>query len=352
MSDSGRTWNLLATVLVALALGAYFFLFPEPLGAELTPLARWSDALAPVARAQDAPVDALLPFSAGHRYGYFTKDGSWAFLADTEAGVQVGDQSYLLLGAEPSLYDAGGSPGTDIPGFPFFNRGRLFSAGADGASVSAFDQFGTLVWTYALPVQVSAFASSERLAVAGTVGGVVQGIGMDGRTEFSFAPGGSRLEAILGLDVSPSGDLVAMVCGADRQRLVVLGKGGSDYRVVSHRYLDSDYREPVRVAFLDGGRWVLYRSDSGIGVWSSDGSLDTVLSVNADDFSVWYDEESSRAYVAARLPDSLSLVAFEPPNRILGRLALPPDTEYIRMDGGTLYFGTQTRLSRIDFVEE
>ena len=99
-------------------------------------------------------------------------------------------------------------------------------------------------------------------------------------------------------------------------------------------------------------RYVLYRRPDGIGIWSVDGKIDELLPIMAEDFTVYYDSERDLAYVAARTRDSLSIVAFQPPTRILGRVELPQSSEFVRMDSSALYFGGMDGLYKIVFLEE
>jgi hypothetical protein len=144
-------------------------------------------------------------------------------------------------------------------GLPFFSSGRLFSASMDGTTVTSHGKDGMSLWNHAFPSQVSAFAANEDMVIGGTVDGWLEAVNTTGERVLRFAPGGSRLPVILGVGVSPSSSWIAMLSGLDAQRLVVLGRGKSDYRVVSHRYLESAYREPARVAVLGDDRHVLYR---------------------------------------------------------------------------------------------
>ena len=208
------------------------------------------------------------------------------------------------------------------------------------------------MWSYRFPVQLSAFASAPGLAVGGTVDGWIEGIDANGATAFTFSPGGSRLPVILGLAVSPTAEWVAAVAGLDRQRLLVLGRGGTDYRVASHRYLDSDYRSPVPLAFLGDEGYVLYMRPDGIGVWSLDGSVDGLLPVKAYDFQAAVDRDGGVAYLVARTGGDSELVAFRPPSRILGRIRLPADLQYLYLQRSSVYFCAADRLARIDFRRE
>jgi len=228
----------------------------------------------------------------------------------------------------------------------------LFSAEGDGTGVSAYDARGARQWSYSFPCQLSAFAAGDDLVVGGTVDGWLEGVSFDGSRAFSMAPGGSRLSVILGLGVSRSGDWVAAVSGIDRQRLVVLGRGGADYRVASHTYLETDYREPVRVIVMEDDRHVLYRRPDGIGVWAVDGTVDEVLPVKADDFDVAMDAVRGISYLVARRGNKSEIVAFRLPATLLGRIALPDSSEYVRFSGSSVFIGGREWLGRFDFVED
>lgn len=353
MVESGRTWRLGISLLALVLIVAYFFLFPEGLPSELGLRAQW--------RVSSGLTDGFgavsdgIPFSFQDRFGYFSPDGRARSIGPSLAATQMSAERYIVRDSvtSSSLFDAEGKLLGRIQGYgPFFVGDRLFSATPDGLGLRAHDAFASVQWLYLFPSHLSAFDASPTLAIGGTVDGTIEGVAQDGSRVFSFAPGGSRLQVILGLALSPSSSHIAAISGIDPQRLVVLGQGAGDYRVVSHRYLESDYREPVRVAFMPDERFVLYRRPDGIGIWSVDGKIDELLPIMAEDFTVYYDSERDLAYVAARTRDSLSIVAFQPPTRILGRVELPQSSEFVRMDSSALYFGGMDGLYKIVFLEE
>jgi hypothetical protein len=339
--------------LVLALIVAYFFLFPETLPAELGLRAQWRVSSAATGRF--AAVDMGIPFSFQDRFGYISPDGRSSSIGLSAGGAQISGGCYVLSASPTSsaLFDADGKPIGSIDGYgPFFVGDRLFSATPDGLGLRAHDAFGSVQWLYMFPSHLSAFDASPTLAIGGTVDGSIEGVALDGSKVFSFAPGGSRLQVILGLAIDPSAKHIAAISGIDPQRLVVLGQGAGDYRVISHRYLDSDYREPARVAFMPGERYVLYRRPDGIGIWSVDGKVDELLPITAEDFRVYYDEARDLAYVAARTKDSLSIVAFQPPTRILGRVELPLQSEFVHVEASALYFGGMDGLYKLVFLEE
>ncbi len=96
---------------------------------------------------------------------------------------------------------------------------------------------------------------------------------------------------------------------------------------------------------------MLFRSE-GIGISDIGGSIHKVLPLSAEDFSVHYDPDCGRAYIAARTDDAMTIVAFVPPDRLLGSVSLPADSEFIQVIGSTLYFADLKSLSSLSFLEE
>jgi len=347
------TFSVLGTIVVILV---YFFVFAEPLSAELSAVPQWKVALGVGAAGTASAPAELLAFAAGNRYGYFSPDGELALIAEAQTGAPVADTSYIEPSSAKTAAVLRNPRGEEITKFtaalPFYASGRLFSAEGDGTALIAYDEYGSKAWSYSFPCQLGAFSAGDQLVVGGTVDGWLEGVDARGQNVFSFAPGGSRLPVVLGVGVSRSGNWVAAVTGIDRQRLIVLGRGAHDYRVASHRYLESDFREPVRVIVMEDDRHVLYRRDDGIGVWSVDGSIDTVLPVRADTFDVALDDSRGIAYLVARRGRKSEIVAFRLPATLLGRIALPDSSEFVRFSGSSVYIGGRTWLARFDFMED
>lgn len=347
------TFSVLGIVVVMLV---YFFIFAEPLSAELSAVPQWRVFLDVDDTGSPASGPNLLAFAAGNRYGYFSPDGVMVHIAEAQAVIPISDSSYVLPPSGKNsavlMSPRGGQLAESTALLPFYSSGRLFSAEGDGTALSSYDEFGHKSWSYTFSCQLGAFSAGDKIVVGGTVDGWLEGVNAEGRNVFSFAPGGSRLPVVLGVGVSRSGDWVAAVTGIDKQRLVVLGRGGNDYRVASHRYLESDFREPVRVIVMEDDRHVLYRRDDGIGIWAVDGSIDTVLPVKADTFDVALDDSKGIAYLVARRGKKSEIVAFRLPDTLLGRISLPDSTEFVRFEGSSAYIGSQTWLARFDFVED
>ena len=352
------------TILIAiLALVLYIFLCSEPLSPELSAIPRWKTVLyssggenPASGSASGSQVTQQIAFLSGGRFGYFHADGTVAYMSESKGNVAISDASYISIPVNGTGGILKSSNNVEIAALkavsPFFVSGRLYSAKADGTGVTSFDEHGLERWSYIFPCQISAFASGEALSVGGTIDGWLEGVDKNGKKVFSFSPGGSRLPVILGAAVSGSGDWIAAVSGIDRQRLVVLGRGGADYRVMSHRFLESDFREPIRIVIMEDDTHVLYRRNDGVGVWSVDGKVDEVLPVLAEDFEVSIDPDHRIALLAARQGKAKSITVFRTPSTLLGTINLPDSSDFIRIQGSSIYFGGPTWIARLDLVEE
>jgi hypothetical protein len=357
MNEQLERHPVFRSIVLIIGVLVYFFIGAEPLSKEFTARPAWRTALQPLPSTEILP--GAFEFSTGDWYGFIAEDGRLGLSANTPGGAVISDWAYVALsdgavsGTSHELRGPDGQLlGTLPSGAPFFSGIRLFSASMDGTTLSAHGQDGAAAWTHTFPSQLSAFAANDDLAIGGTVDGWLEAVNTEGDRVLRFAPGGSRLPVILGVGISPSSSWIAILSGLDRQRLVVLGRGKSDYRVVSHRYLESDFRVPARVTVLGDDRHVLYRQPDGIGVWEVSGKASTILPVKADDFDVYYDSAQGLAYLVARSAGAAELVVFRPPAKLLGRIDLGTGLDVVRASEATVYLATPSAIARLDFIEE
>ena len=285
MEEIGKK-RFAAAAVVATGI-AYFLFCATPLQKELILVPGWTRSVskapaASPARTQGSPI----PFRLGDRYGYFTPEGSILFTATVSYGVAMAGDAFAKYErlSEGFLIESPGGAGivrVSSVGYPFFAAGRRFVVMPDQAAVSELGKGGAAAWTYQFPSVVTAFDASPSVAVFGLMDGSIVGLDRSGAVVLDFSPGGSRLSGVYGVAVSPDGLLVAAVTGIDRQRLVVMEKRSAAYRVTYHRYLASDYRRPVRIAFTPDGRRLEYESPSGVGVYDRDTRGETIVSLPA-----------------------------------------------------------------------
>jgi hypothetical protein len=173
-----------------------------------------------------------------------------------------------------------------------------------------------------------------------------------GKSVLSFAPGGSRIEVTLGVALDPRGEAIAAVCGADRQRFILLVRKGGAFKVQYHRYLDSDYREPVTVRFTGDGRYVLYRQSEGIAVYDRETGRESLLPLRAESFDLASDASGGLEFIFFRAARTGGVVCFEPPARVIFSYPLPGGALWTRHLDRSLYLGSGAVVGRIDISEE
>lgn len=372
MEESGK--RHLVTTLVALTGVLYFFICAIPLPKELVLAPSWAKpipstgsdlgpAATVVAQASSlkagAPLHSyLLPGS----FGWFDGEGRTITAAPIAFGAAVSDSGYIAFDRTSTQLSLRTPLGRDVAklpqaGYPFFGGGRLFVVHPGQSSVSEFSEEGKLLWTRDFSSVVTAFDASPSLALFGLMDGGLVGLDPSGKVLLSFSPGGSRIAGVYGCAVSPDGQLAAAICGLDKQRLVVLEKRSTAYRVTWHRYLDSDYRRPVGLAFTSDGRYLVYEKPSGLGIYGRDGRDEASLkSLSLIGLGLSNTTRSILLAVEGSGEDK-ALVCASPGGARLFSLPFTAASAWPRVSGDSIFLALGGKdaaagLIRIDFKEE
>lgn len=358
MRDVDERPNRFLYALIAFGFFLYFFAAAVPLRKELSLHPSWAVSVSRDAdTAPAANPQKTLSFQLGDRYGSVTSDGTLAWSRGSAFDVAVSDARVIPYARQSSRLEAFGPTGTPLfriqaEGWPFFRSGRLFLVSPEMDRVSEYSPEGMLLWSYDFPFKLTDFDASGSLAVAGMLDGGIECVDSRGRTVLSFAPGGSRIEVVLGVALDPREEAIAAVCGADRQRFILLVKKGGAFKVQYHKYLESDYREPVTVRFTRDGRYVLYRQSEGIAVYDRETGRESTIPVRAQGFELAADAPRGLEYLFVRTARTNSVVCFEPPARVIFSYTLPGGAFWSRFMDGSLFLGTGDELGRIDISEE
>jgi len=271
----------------------YFFVCAPPLPRELGIEPVWSRKIEVASGELPAMpgyaengAGAVHSFRLGATFGYFDEGGKAIVSANVPFNVAVSDDAYMVYDREPAALtmktpDGRVSARISEPGYPFFGGGRTFVMHPGQTSVAEIGKDGRAVWSRDFTSIVTAFDARPGLALFGLMDGRLVGIAPDGAVLLDFAPGGSRIEGVYGCAVSPDGSMAAAICGLDKQRLVVLEKRSAAYRVAWHRWLESDFRRPVSMAFTEDGAHLLYESPSGLGIYATGSRTETSVSSRA-----------------------------------------------------------------------
>ena len=368
MEEIGK--RRVAAALVIVVLLAYFLVCAFPLQKEFVLVPAWAKSLSVASAAQTANASArqkvvseakasgeeVIPFRLGDRYGYFSPDGNILFSAVADYGVALAPDAYATYDRLSEGFTIKSPYGAELArvaaiGYPFFAAGRRFVIGPDQMTVSELSESGAVKWSYQLASIATAFDASASLAVFGLIDGTIVGLDPTGKAVLDFAPGGSRIAGVYGVAASPDGLLVAAVTGADKQRLVILEKRSAAYRVAYHRYLSSDYRRPVYIAFTGDGSRLAYESPSGIAVYDRGTKRETIISVPATTRLGQTMQGGQLMVFLSGRGDTKRLVCTALPDRRVLDVPVKASLAFVEARDDSLFLGADDSLVRMDFEE-
>jgi hypothetical protein len=348
-------------VAAAIAAGlVYFFVCAQPLNKEYVLAPVWTRALPQAPQSPGAvPTQgvAVHPFKLGDSFGYFDAEGRVLFAESTPYGVALAPDAFALYDRISEGFTIRSPAGADIakvnsPGYPFFASGRRFLLGPDQCAVSELGPTGAVVWTRYFGSVITAFGASRSLAVFGLMDGTLVGVDATGAESFSFAPGGSRIPGVYGVAVSPDGLLAAAVCGLDKQRLVVLERRATAYRVTYHRWLESDFRRPIAMSFTDDGRRLVYEAPGGAGVYDVGTRKESVIAASAVGRVGASLDESRMLVLLAGAGIERRLVCAVPSDKRIVDLPISASQSFLEVEGCSFFIGANEYLVRLDLKEE
>jgi hypothetical protein len=366
MEETGKK-RLVGALAVAAGI-AYFLVCAHPLPKELVLAPSWSRLLssAPIvpaagtsAAGTSAAGTSAMPFQLGGKYGYFSADGKLIFAATPAYGVAMAPDAYAAYERLSEGFAIKSPFGSELArvkalGYPFFAASRRFVIGPDQAAVSELSADGRVAWSRRFGSVVTAFAASPSLAVFGLMDGTMVGMDRSGSEVLSFAPGGSRIPGIYGVAVSPDGQIVAAISGLDKQRFVVMEKRVSAYRVAYHRWLDSDYRRPVTMAFTSDGRRLVFESPVGVGVYERGGAgagRESFLPIAAPSGLGLSARGGELLVFLSGLGADKRLVCASLPDRLVVDAPLSAKDAFVLTSGDSIFIGADDRIARLDLRE-
>lgn len=367
MEETGKRRLVIA---LAFFVGlVYFFVCAAPLPRELGMEPVWSRKIR--AAAGELPAMAghsgegpasVHSFRLGTTFGYYDENGGSITVATVPFNVALSDDEYIVYDREPAVLalrtpDGRVSAKIAEPGYPFFGGGRLFVMHPGQTSVAEIGKDGRAIWSRDFSSIVTAFDARPGMALFGLMDGRLVGVAPDGTVLLDFAPGGSRIEAIYGCAVSPDSLTAAAICGLDKQRLVVLEKRSAAYRVSWHRWLESDFRRPVSMAFTDDGEHLVYESPKGLGIYGRGSRAEISVSTKAlSNIGLASPSRGILLAVEGAGPERNLLCASVGGKRLFS-LPFSGEASFASLSADAVFLGVAaadgtSRLMRLDFKEE
>ena len=287
--DVAQQRKRLRFIVIFLIFIAYFIIAARPIPRETILTPKWLSSLESGSETPDNSgnletdtsgnaenAERLLPFTLGSRFGYVGKDGSFAINKLKTGQIYLSENLWTEYAAEPSMIEIKDIPGNTVieisgaKGYPVLLDNRIFILGSEQNALSEIDSNGGVIWTYEFGAPLTCIDAAAGLVLTGSIDGIVEILDSQGKRIFFFEPGGSRYAVITGCALSNSGSRFAVICGIDQQRFLLLERYGSDgdYKVVHHEFLDTGFRRPVHISFVDQDQRVIYERREGIGCYN------------------------------------------------------------------------------------
>lgn len=262
--EQKKSFPLAAVIVIGLVLAlAHLFLFPR----ETRPTGSWraESAVELTVARPDFPLNPAGEFfQYGSSLGYIDPEGGVPLWQQT-SGVLSGN-SALALTFDPALgtgwiFDRNGISETSAAFVPFVRHSYLFALEENQLGFSMVDRQGKRLWSRSRAAMMTAVEAGQGVIAAGDLSGVVELYDASGSILTRYQPGGSRLEVIYQLAVSPDGSQVLVVSGMEPKRLVVLEKGTQEYIPIEHETMEDARRFPGELRFLSTGLFAFTDQD-------------------------------------------------------------------------------------------
>jgi hypothetical protein len=270
---------------VFLLFVVYFFIASRPIPPETVLSPRWlssleSDRPILINSAEQSPHEGAeppLPFTLGGRFGYVDTGGRFLLNKLKTGEITLSENQWAEYEAEPEGIEIKNIAEetmvniNDPRGYPLLLDNRIFILGSEQNELSEIDPDGNILWTYDFGAPLTCIDAAAGLVLTGSIDGVIEILDSKGQRIFFFEPGGSRYSVILGCALSRNGSRLGIICGIDEQRFLLLeryGNMGGEYKVIYHEFLESGFRRPVYVLFIDQDRRIIFERSGGIGCYN------------------------------------------------------------------------------------
>lgn len=352
-------------IIVLSVLIVYIFLAVKPLHEELSFNPEWTISLDSIpsqgtsqnSGGMDSDADSLIPFNVGGVLGFVSGKGNLTNLKDIRYEGTIGNNMYALYSQTQKATNFYNSSDELIltindSGFPYITDNKIYIFSPGGDSVTAYDFSGNIIWERQNSDVITAFNDSESGTIIGYSNGQLVYIDNNGKTVFSFIPGGSKYPVIFGAALSDDGKYAACISGVENQRFVLIGINNKQFKIIYHEYLPEDLKTNLIVHFDNKTENVYYQRTDGLGVVSLKSKNFHLLPVEG--MVVYIGSDSSNLTAAlSKTKEGKSVVSiFENPYYLLARTVFECDDSALIQKGNSIYLGIDKTLSKINLLEQ
>ena len=276
MTQKKKTIRFLVIFLLVVI---YFLVAVRPVPRETILVPAWLSSLeseSPLLLKSSQIAGRLLPFALGSNFGYIDSSGKFVINRIKKYDIYLDEKMWTETEASPfgieikNILQETVVSIDNVRGYPVLLDDRIFILGSNQNELSEIGADGNILWTYEYGAPLTCIDAAAGLVLTGSLDGVIEILDSTGNRIYYFEPGGSRYAVILGCAISHNGSRVGIVSGIDRQRFILLERfaNTNEYRVVYHEFLETGFRRPVHVSFIDEDRRIVFEREGGLGCYS------------------------------------------------------------------------------------
>ena len=336
-------------------LAVYLFAAAVPLSDDFYFQPEWTRSVtsAPPIGESSANAGNLRAFMLGNDFGFFSPDGD--VFRGNSGGMRfsAGGDAWCVYAEDArntEVYGTDGSRKMTVSGAGFVriteNGTYLFHPG--GGAVSRYADDGALIWTRDEAAPITAFSDSAAGTIIGYGNGLLLAVDAEGRNLFSFYPGGSDYQVVLGAALSESGAFAVCVSGVSPQRVILIEIENRQHRITAHRNLEGELRRQAFAGFSESGNRAFFETAAGLGIIDTQARSFSEVAVEGRIVSVAeYPGTGFFAVLANTRPGSHLLSLVQNPGVKTAALSFDCQDAFLLFADGGLCLGADGSISKI-----
>lgn len=296
-------------------------------------------------------------FSLGESFGYFTEDGKILRSEIAEDRFTASSYAWTKYPQKPLFTDIYTPEEFDLekpflridkPGYVYLDNDRIFLFEPEGSSLSQYDNTGKKLWHYTHTFPITAFQSSKAGCVIGHSDGLLVCLDSDGNSLFSFYPGGSTYQSIMGAAISEDGKQVLCLCGLNKQRVVLINISGNQHKIIYHSYFEKDLRRQAFASFDKSGDFAVFESAEGIGIVDCKNLTLSIIKEEGFISGLGFQNKNNLLTVLLQKEDECSILLIDPPNFMIGKTKFKSKNAFLIQKEDKIYIGTDDKIAALD----
>lgn len=290
-------------------------------------------------------------FRLGNNLGYFTDAGNITLYKTFPSLASISDTYFCIYdnnARNTTFYKSSGlAQGViNFEGFPYIIEDMIYVMLPGGNSFVKCDSDGNQIWKYEGILPITAFKATSRHTAVGFADGSIDIFNNEsGVAEIQFAPGGSDLPVVLGIDISQNGEYIAAVCGHNKQRFVLAHREENQPKIIFHTFLNSNSANQCLVHFCNDESRVIYNYENTIGIYNYKKNQNDLISIDSKIISIR--ETDNLVFLLGKTGKKYSVYILEKTNTLEGSFSFTAETAFIQTGYDNLYVGKDDSISKI-----